>query len=74
MTKPGPCETLRRAALVITLNGAVTLLADIAHASQGPGGGMGTASPLTQLLMSVIVYGTSGLVIAAGLIGAARGR
>ncbi|KJC43064.1 hypothetical protein UP09_18250 [Bradyrhizobium sp. LTSP885] len=56
------------------LSPAVLLLADVAHASQGPGGGMGTASQLTQLLMAVIVYGTSGMVIAAGLIGAARGR
>lgn len=58
----------------VALSPAVLLLADVAHASQGPGGGMGTASQLTQLLMAVIVYGTSGMVIAAGLIGAARGR
>jgi hypothetical protein len=48
--------------------------ADAALASQGPGTGPGTASGLTQLAMAVIVYGTSALVIAAGLVGAARGR
>jgi hypothetical protein len=48
--------------------------ADAALASQGPGTGPGTASGLTQLAMAVVVYGTSALVVAAGLIGAARGR
>jgi hypothetical protein len=43
-----------------------------AFASQGPGGGPGTASSFTQLAMAVIVYGTSALVVGAGLIGAAR--
>jgi hypothetical protein len=48
------------------------LLADAAFASQGPGGGMGTASPLTQLTMAILVYGASALVVGAGLIGAVR--
>jgi len=43
-----------------------------AFASQGPGGGPGTASSFTQLAMAIIVYGTSALVVGAGLIGAAR--
>ena len=51
---------------------AVLLSANAALASQGPGGGMGTASPFTQLAMAVLVYGTSAVVIAMGLIGAAR--
>jgi hypothetical protein len=51
---------------------AVLLSTDAALASQGPGGGMGTASPLTRLAMAVLVYGTSAIVVAAGLIGAAR--
>jgi hypothetical protein len=42
--------------------------------SQGPGGGPGTASGFTQLAMAIIVYGTSALVVGAGLIGAARRR
>jgi hypothetical protein len=44
----------------------------LASASQGPGGGLGTASSLTQLTMAVVVYGALVLVIGAGLIGAAR--
>ena len=43
-------------------------------AAQGPGGGRGTASSVTQLAMAIIVYGTSALVVGAGLIGAARRR
>jgi hypothetical protein len=50
------------------------LFANAALASQGPGGGPGSASPFTQLVMAVIVYGTSALVIGAGLIGAVRRR
>ncbi|QPF87934.1 hypothetical protein IC762_01715 [Bradyrhizobium genosp. L] len=53
---------------------AAILFANSAGASQGPGGGMGTASHLTQTLMALAVYGTSGLIIAVGLIGAARRR
>jgi hypothetical protein len=45
-----------------------------ALASQGPGGGPGTASSSTQLAMAIIVYGTSALVVGIGLIGAARRR
>jgi hypothetical protein len=45
-----------------------------AFASQGPGGGMGTASSLTQIAMAVIVYGAAALVIGTGLIGALRRR
>jgi hypothetical protein len=53
---------------------AVWLPASAALASQGPGGGPGTASDLTQLVMAIIVYGMSALVVGAGLIGAARQR
>jgi hypothetical protein len=45
-----------------------------ALASQGPGGGPGTAGGVTQLTMAIIVYGTSALVVGPGLIGAARRR
>jgi hypothetical protein len=48
--------------------------ANLALASQGPGGGPGTASQLTQLAMAILVYGTSALLVGAGLIGAARRR
>ena len=53
---------------------AGVLCAGAALASQGPGGGPGTASSFTQLAMAILVYGASGLVIGAGLIGAARQR
>ncbi len=63
--------SISRIALAAT-SSAVLLSASAALASQGPGGGMGTASPFTQLAMAVLVYGTSAVVVAAGLIGAAR--
>jgi hypothetical protein len=50
------------------------LWANAAFASQGPGGGPGTASSFTQLTMAIIVFGTSALVVGAGLLGAARRR
>jgi hypothetical protein len=53
---------------------ASLLWANAAFASQGPGGGPGTASSFTQLAMAIIVYGTSALVVGAGLIGTARRR
>ena len=53
---------------------ASLLWANAAFASQGPGEGPGTASSFTQLAMAIIVYGTSALVVGAGLIGAARRR
>jgi hypothetical protein len=51
---------------------AVLLPAGSALASQGPGGGMGTASSLTQVTMAVLVYGAAALIVGAGLIGALR--
>ena len=64
--------------LLIAVAAAPTVAAafwiDAANASQGPGGGLGTASNLTQIGMAVIVWGTSALVVCAGLIGAVRGR
>jgi hypothetical protein len=48
--------------------------ANAAFASQGPGGGLDTATGFTQLAMAIIVYGTSALLVGAGLIGAARRR
>ncbi|MBR1162421.1 hypothetical protein JQ569_24905 [Bradyrhizobium elkanii] len=52
--------------------GSPIISIDVALASQGPGGGMGTASHLTQLLMAVAVYGTAGLIAAVAMIGATR--
>lgn len=48
--------------------------ADAAFASQGPGGGPGSASNFTQLAMAIVVWGTSALVVGTGLIGAIRQR
>jgi hypothetical protein len=73
MTQSDTRKWLTRAALAAALSSPVTL-ADVAYASQGPGGGMGTASHLTQVLMAILVYGTSGMIIAASLLRAARGR
>ena len=50
------------------------LLPATAFASQGPGGGMGTAGSFTQVTMAVLVYGASALIVGAGLIGALRRR
>jgi hypothetical protein len=61
-------------ALAATSTAASSLWAAAAFASQGPGGGPGTASSFTQLAMAILVYGTSALVVGAGLIGAARRR
>jgi hypothetical protein len=64
----------RKAAGALAVTSAVLLSASTALASQGPGGGMGTASPLTQVAMAILVFGTSAVVIGAGLIGAVRRR
>jgi hypothetical protein len=53
---------------------AALMWANQVFASQGPGGGPGTASGFTQLAMAIIVYGSSALVVGAGLIGAVRRR
>lgn len=56
------------------LAAASVVAAGDAFASQGPGGGLGSASHLTQLTMAILVYGASAAVVGAGLIGAVRGR
>jgi hypothetical protein len=60
-----------RAAIAVA---CALLPAASAFASQGPGGGMGTASPLTQVTMAILVYGAAALIVGAGLIGALRRR
>jgi hypothetical protein len=59
---------ISRAAPVVTSIAAAALWSSAALGSQGPGGGMGTASPLTQTVMAVLVYGLSAIIIGAGLI------
>ena len=58
----------------LALLAAALLLPATALASQGPGGGMGTASTFTQAAMAILVYGVSVLIVGAGLIGALRRR
>jgi hypothetical protein len=65
---------LTRAAFVIPPASTGLLWATAAAASQGPGGGPGTAGGFTQLAMAILVYGTCALVVLAGLIGAVRPR
>ena len=68
-TRRIPQFALATASTVLT-----SLWVGAAFASQGPGGGPGTASGFTQLAMAVIVYGASALVVGTGLIGAVRRR
>ena len=53
---------------------AAALWSSAALASQGPGAGMGTASPLTQTAMAILVYGLVTIIVGAGLIVAVRRR
>jgi hypothetical protein len=73
MALPRTSHRISRLAVALT-PAAALLFVNAALASQGPGGGPGTASPFTQLVMAIIVYGTSALVIGTGLIGAMRRR
>ena len=72
MTSSGMNASISRALLAACA--AVAISSSTAFASQGPGGGMGTASHLTQTAMAVLVYGASAMVVCLGLIGVARRR
>ena len=74
MTSSRISHRLSRIAATAASMVAAMLWAEAAFASQGPGGGPGTASGFTQLAMAIIVYGISALVVGAGLIGAVRHR
>jgi hypothetical protein len=63
---------ITRLAFAVATPLAGSLWVSAACASQGPGGGPGSASSFTQLMMATIVYGSAAAVIGAGLIGAAR--
>ena len=65
---------ISRAAPAMTSIAAAALWSSAALASQGPGSGMGTASPLTQAAMAILVYGLVTIIVGAGLIGAVRRR
>ena len=74
MTSSRMSDSMSRTTLAVTPSVGTVMWDEAAFASQGPGGGMGAASHLTQLMMAILVYGTSAIVVGAGLIGAARGR
>ena len=74
MTSFRMSDRISRAASAAIPAIAVLLSASVAFASQGPGGGLGTASPFTRLAMAIMVYGASAIVVGVGLIGVARGR
>ena len=57
---------------VAAILAAALLSSEAIFASQGPGGGPGTASPFTQHVMAIIVYGASALAAGAALVGALR--
>ena len=63
-----------RLAIALTSTMVAALWSGAAFASQGPGGGPGTASSFTGLAMAIIVYGAAALVVGTGLIGAVRRR
>ncbi len=74
MTSSWMRRSMSRAAMAAASLVAGATWANAALASQGPGGGMGTADHLTQVAMAILVYGASALVVGAGLIGAIRRR
>jgi hypothetical protein len=71
MTSSHMRYSISRAALATV---ATVSWSAVALASQGPGGGMGTAGHFTEFAMALLVYGTSAIIVGAGLIGAVRGR
>ena len=53
----------------------MAMLADApALASQGPGGGLGTASAMTQQVMAIVVYGLASVILVAAAIRALKRR
>jgi hypothetical protein len=62
------CRAVAAASLLFLIS------APIALASQGPGGGPGTASASTQLVMAIVIYGGVALLLVAGLIGLLKRR
>jgi hypothetical protein len=72
MTSSWIRSSISRAAMATASIVAGVSWANAALASQGPGGGMGTAGHLTQMATAILVYGASALVVGAGLIGAVR--
>jgi hypothetical protein len=74
MPSSGKWHRISQSAVALASTAMVVLPVHAVLASQGPGGGPGTASSFTQLAMAIIVYGTAALVVGSGLIGALRRR
>ncbi|WP_213735955.1 hypothetical protein [Bradyrhizobium sp. dw_411] len=72
MPPSGKWRRVPRTAFFLTSMTTVLLTVHTTEASQGPGGGPGTASSFLQLAMAILVYGTSALVVGSGLVGALR--
>jgi hypothetical protein len=70
MTSSRTTPLVSRLIFTAALMAGGLLSAHAAFASQGPGGGQGTAGSFTQLAMAILVYGAPALVIGTGLIGA----
>jgi type IV secretory pathway VirB2 component (pilin) len=68
------CMSTSISRAVLAAFATVAISGSAAFASQGPGGGMGTASHFTQMAMAVLVYGVAAIVVCIGLIGAVRRR
>ncbi|WP_456620837.1 MULTISPECIES: hypothetical protein [unclassified Bradyrhizobium] len=58
----------------LAIAASLALGAGTALAAQGPGVEAGAASPFTQLVMAILVYGASAAIVGAGLLGALRGQ
>lgn len=65
-------QSISRMHLLFATIATLSLSAGFAHASRGPGTTPGTASPLMQIMMAIVVYGSCAAVIAAGAIGMLR--
>src|SRR5260370_38653167 len=65
MTSFGIRDWISRPGSAVIPAMAVLLSTDAAFASKGPGGGMGTASPLPQLAMARFLYGPWPIRVAA---------
>ena len=72
MSSSGKWHRSSHFAVALASTATILLSAHATLASRGPGGGPGTASSFTQLVMAILVYGTSALVVGGGLIGAMR--
>src|SRR5260370_42110595 len=69
MTSFGIRDWISRAGSAVVPAMAVLLSTDAAFSSQSPRGRMGTASPLTQLAIAIILHGASAIAVRTGRLG-----